>query len=245
MTAIIEAHRISKTIAPGGQAAPLPILRGIEFTAAPGEFVSILGPSGSGKTTLLRCLSGLTALTAGTILINGQPLSALSAKQLALLRRTTLSYIFQSYNLLPALSVLENIVLPLRLSHHPINVQAVQRLMAELRFKADLHQRPAALSGGEQQKVAIARALMTKAKLIFADEPTGALDSLSRAIIFDKLRALAVSGACVVMVTHDIAQAAKTDRTLILRDGRIAAIDTRPTERRLFEAMQSAEQVRP
>lgn len=162
-------------------------------------------------------------------------------KQIALLRRTTVSYIFQSYNLLPALPALENIVLPLRLNHQKFGITEVRRLMDELHFQADLHQLPAALSGGEQQKVAIARALMTKSKLIFADEPTGALDSLSREIIFDKLRTLANSGACVVMVTHDIEQAAKTDRAFILHDGRITSVYDHPSEQNLFEAMRSPE----
>ena len=243
MAAIIEAFQITKEISTSNSTSPTEILHGIDFSANAGEFVSILGPSGSGKTTLLRCLSGLTSLTSGSVLIEGKKLSTLSMKEMALLRRTTVSYIFQSYNLLPALPALENIVLPLRLNHQKFSIKEVQTLMDELRFQAKLHQLPAALSGGEQQKVAIARALMTKAKLIFADEPTGALDSLSREIIFEKLRTLANSGACVIMVTHDIEQAAKTDRALILKDGIITSIYNHPSEQMLFEAMRSPEKV--
>lgn len=136
---------------------------------------------------------------------------------------------------------MENIVLPLRLNHQKFSTNEIQTLMNELRFQANLHQLPAALSGGEQQKVAIARALMTKAKLIFADEPTGALDSLSREIIFEKLRTLVNAGACVIMVTHDIEQAAKTDRALILKDGIITSVYNHPSEKTLFEAMRSPE----
>ncbi|WP_179394761.1 ABC transporter ATP-binding protein [Lacticaseibacillus absianus] len=243
MGTIIEATGVMKRVRSGAGRPTQEILRGVDFAASPGEFVSILGPSGSGKSTLLRCLSGLTPLSDGHVFIQGSDISQLTATRLAVLRRTVISYIFQSYNLLPALSAFDNIVLPLRLAHRHIDAAAVQRLMNDLRFEASLTQLPAALSGGEQQKVAIARALVERAQVVFADEPTGALDTVSRQIIFTRLQALAQAGACVVMVTHDIAQAAQTDRALLLRDGQIVCAFRHPSEGALFAAMRGSEEV--
>ncbi|MDE3282828.1 MULTISPECIES: ABC transporter ATP-binding protein [Lacticaseibacillus] len=246
MTVILKAIDVRKSVKrQGSRGEEFEILHGIDLEASAGEFVSIVGPSGSGKTTLLRCLSGLSRPTYGEVQINGQLLSKLSERKMAILRRNTISYIFQSYNLLPALPAYDNIVLPLQLAHQKVTREAVQQLMNDLQFKADLSQLPAALSGGEQQKVAIARALMMHAKVIFADEPTGALDSISRQVIFARLRALADSGMCVVMVTHDIEQATHTDRAVILHDGRIDAVFNHPTEQALFAAMRESEKVAP
>jgi len=231
----IMANKVTKVM--GNKGNQIEILHGIDLQTSSGEFLSIIGPSGSGKTTLLKCLSGLVQPTSGTVKIDNQLLNNISERKIAKLRRTKISYIFQSYNLLPALSAFDNIVLPLRLSRQRINKTKIYQLMNSLNFKADLKQLPAELSGGEQQKVAIARALTMKAEIIFADEPTGALDSTSRQIIFDQLRQLADSGVCIVMVTHDIGQAAQTDRALVLNDGQVMAEVNHPNEPLLISAM--------
>ncbi|TAR22454.1 ABC transporter ATP-binding protein, partial [Lactiplantibacillus plantarum] len=183
--------------------------------------------------------SGLVKPTSGEVYIDGQCIQSLSAQKLAQLRRTTISTIFQSYNLLPALNVLDNVILPLRLNHQRISKVNVETLLGDLNFKASLSQFPSQLSGGEQQKVAIARTLVMHAKIIFADEPTGALDSMSREVIFQQLRELANNGVCIVMVTHDIEQAARTDRALILSDGHIVSEVERPSVDQLFTQMDS------
>ncbi|WP_436681498.1 ABC transporter ATP-binding protein [Lactiplantibacillus plantarum] len=234
---MIIANKISKQIQLADH--DVEILHETTIHAKTGEFLSVIGPSGSGKTTLLNCLSGLVKPTSGEVYIDGQCIQSLSAQKLAQLRRTTISTIFQSYNLLPALNVLDNVILPLRLNHQRISKVNVETLLGDLNFKASLSQFPSQLSGGEQQKVAIARTLVMYAKIIFADEPTGALDSMSREVIFQQLRELANNGVCIIMVTHDIEQAARTDRALILSDGHIVSEVERPSVDQLFTQMDS------
>ncbi|MCT3231019.1 ABC transporter ATP-binding protein [Lactiplantibacillus plantarum] len=234
---MIIANKISKQIQLADH--DVEILHETTIHAKTGEFLSVIGPSGSGKTTLLNCLSGLVKPTSGEFYIDGQCIQSLSAQKLAQLRRTTISTIFQSYNLLPALNVLDNVILPLRLNHQRISKVNVETLLGDLNFKASLSQFPSQLSGGEQQKVAIARTLVMHAKIIFADEPTGALDSMSREVIFQQLRELANNGVCIIMVTHDIEQAARTDRALILSDGHIVSEVERPSVDQLFTQMDS------
>ena len=190
----------------------IPVLNGITLSAYYGEFISILGISGSGKTTLLNCMSSLSRPTEGEVRINGKDPYKLKNRQLAKIRREEISFIFQSYNLVPSLPVFENIVLPLRLSNKRVNKDKVVELLSKLRFNADLSSLVGNLSGGEQQKVAICRAILSDSKIIFADEPTGAMDSKSRELIFELLRELANEGKCVIMVTHDIELASRTDR---------------------------------
>ncbi|AUI77577.1 MULTISPECIES: ABC transporter ATP-binding protein [Lactiplantibacillus] len=234
---MIIAKKISKQIQLASHSVE--ILHETTICARPGEFLSIIGPSGSGKTTLLNCLSGLMMPSSGEVYIDGQCIQRLSAGKLAQLRRTVISTIFQSYNLLPALNVLDNVVLPLRLNHQRISKSEVKTLLNGLNFKADLNQFPNQLSGGEQQKVAIARTLVMHAQVIFADEPTGALDLISRQVIFQQLRALAEQGVCIIMVTHDVEQAAHTDRALILNDGRIISEVKHPSVDQLFAQMDT------
>ena len=197
------------------------VLRDISFEANYGEFVSILGVSGSGKSTLLNCISSLSAPTEGVVKVNNCNPYQLKNSRLSKFRREDISFIFQSYNLLPALPVLENVALPLRLSHKKVCRDDIQTLLDKMNFRADLMSPVSSLSGGEKQKVAIARAILSKTRIIFADEPTGALDSTSRKIIFEMLADLAQEGRCVIMVTHDIELASQTDRALILKDGKI------------------------
>lgn len=214
------------------------VLRDISFEANYGEFVSILGVSGSGKSTLLNCISSLSAPTEGVVKVNNCNLYQLKNSRLSKFRREDISFIFQSYNLLPALPVLENVALPLRLSHKKVCRDDIQTLLDKMNFRADLMSSVSSLSGGEKQKVAIARAILSKTRIIFADEPTGALDSTSRKIIFEMLADLAQEGRCVIMVTHDIELASQTDRALILKDGKIYQELFNPTAEALYKALE-------
>lgn len=214
------------------------VLRDISFEANYGEFVSILGVSGSGKSTLLNCISSLSAPTEGVVKVNNCNPYQLKNSRLSKFRREDISFIFQSYNLLPALPVLENVALPLRLSHKKVCRDDIQTLLDKMNFRADLMSSVSSLSGGEKQKVAIARAILSKTRIIFADEPTGALDSTSRKIIFEMLADLAQEGRCVIMVTHDIELASQTDRALILKDGKIYQELFNPTAEALYKSLE-------
>ena len=214
------------------------VLRDISFEANYGEFVSILGVSGSGKSTLLNCISSLSAPTEGVVKVNNCNPYQLKNSRLSKFSREDISFIFQSYNLLPALPVLENVALPLRLSHKKVCRDDIQTLLDKMNFRADLMSSVSSLSGGEKQKVAIARAILSKTRIIFADEPTGALDSTSRKIIFEMLADLAQEGRCVIMVTHDIELASQTDRALILKDGKIYQELFNPTAEALYKALE-------
>ena len=214
------------------------VLRDISFEANYGEFVSILGVSGSGKSTLLNCISSLSAPTEGVVKVNNCNPYQLKNSRLSKFRREDISFIFQSYNLLPALPVLENVALPLRLSYKKVCTDDIQTLLDKMNFRADLMSPVSSLSGGEKQKVAIARAILSKTRIIFADEPTGALDSTSRKIIFEMLADLAQEGRCVIMVTHDIELASQTDRALILKDGKIYQELFNPTAEALYKALE-------
>ncbi|QGX44248.1 ABC transporter ATP-binding protein [Streptococcus equinus] len=214
------------------------VLKGVSLSADYGEFISILGVSGSGKSTLLKCISSLSKPTGGEVTINGINPYSLKDRKLSKLRREEIAFIFQAYNLVPALPVIENIALPLRLSHKKVNKEEIATLLKKLRFKADINALVNSLSGGEQQKVAIARAILSNSQIIFADEPTGALDSISRQVIFQLLRDLANQGKCIFMVTHDIELASKTDRALILKDGKISHELLMPSADALYQAME-------
>jgi ABC transporter, ATP-binding protein len=214
------------------------VLRDISFSAGYGEFVSILGVSGSGKSTLLNCISSLSGPTEGVVTVNGCNPYQLKNNRLSQFRREDISFIFQSYNLLPALPVIENVALPLRLSHKKVSKNDIQILLDKMNFKAELMSPVSSLSGGEKQKLAIARAILSNTRIIFADEPTGALDSTSRKIIFKMLADLAHEGRCVIMVTHDIELASQTDRALILKDGKIYQELFTPTVEVLYKALE-------
>ena len=214
------------------------VLRDISFSAGYGEFVSILGVSGSSTSTLLNCISSLSGPTEGVVTVNGCNPYQLKNNRLSQFRREDISFIFQSYNLLPALPALENVALPLRLSHKKISKNDIQALLDKMNFKAELMSPVSSLSGGEKQKLAIARAILSNTRIIFADEPTGALDSTSRKIIFKMLADLAHEGRCVIMVTHDIELASQTDRALILKDGKIYQELFTPTVEALYKALE-------
>ncbi|MBU9788155.1 ABC transporter ATP-binding protein [Lentilactobacillus sp. IMAU92037] len=236
---VISIQNITKTVTTGGKEKNLEILHGVSLTANQGEFLSIVGPSGSGKSTLLHCMSGLSKPTSGSVTILGVDPYKLRPAKSAIFRRTQVGFIFQSYNLIPALPAFDNIVLPLRLSRKKVDKQKIDQLLKDINFNADPANFVTALSGGERQKVAIARVLVSNCRVIFADEPTGALDSVSGKIIFGLLRDLTKQGVCVVMVTHDIEMAAHTDRAITLRDGQLRQILDKPNAQELFEALNA------
>lgn len=239
---VISVKDLSKQVLLGKD-KQLEILRGVSLEARKGEFLSIVGPSGSGKTSLLQCMSGLSLPTSGMVKLLGIDPYRLSSSKAADFRRTKIGFIFQSYNLVPALPAFDNIVLPLRLAGKKIDKTEIKQLLDQLKFTTDSANFVDALSGGEQQKIAIARVLVANCEIVFADEPTGALDSASRKIVFDLLRELTKHGVCVVMVTHDIELASLTDRALIMKDGQLIQSIEKPNADQLFQLVKEEEVV--
>ncbi|MET8233399.1 ABC transporter ATP-binding protein [Micromonospora sp. NPDC005298] len=199
-------------------------LAGIDADFTRGTFTAVMGPSGSGKSTLLQNAAGLDRPTSGRVSIGGTDLSPLSETRLTELRRTRIGFVFQAFNLIGALTVEENILLPLRLAGVRPDQAWLSRVIERVGLTDRLRHRPAALSGGQQQRVAIARALATRPEVIFCDEPTGALDTGTAAEVLTLLRAVVDEhGMTVVMVTHDPVAASYADRVLVMADGRIVA----------------------
>lgn len=239
--ALIEARNLEKSFRGGSRRGPrVPVLRGISLDVRPGEMVSIVGPSGSGKSTLLYCLAGLEPLTAGSVRLAGQDLRTLNRGRLAALRRGHVGFVFQSFNLIPSLSARENIALPARLSRRAISRSSIDSALAEVGLSERGGHTPAKLSGGEQQRVAIARVLAMQPDIVFADEPTGSLDTNTGAEVLRLLREASGGGRAVVLVTHDLEAAAKADRVLVLRDGLVHSELWHPTAELVFDAMQHA-----
>jgi putative ABC transport system ATP-binding protein len=204
-----------------------------------GRFTAIMGPSGSGKSTLLHCLAGLDSLTEGQVLLGDVELGALSDKELTLLRRARIGFVFQAFNLVPTLTAGENITLPLTLAGSRPDPGWLDQVIATVGLGGRLDHRPSELSGGQQQRVATARALVSRPAIIFADEPTGNLDSRSGAELLDFLRrAVDEMGQTVVMVTHDPGAAAHADAVVFLADGRIVDHMADPTAERVLETIK-------
>jgi len=198
-------------------------LGGVDLDLRRGTFTAVMGPSGSGKSTLLQCAAGLDRPSAGTVWLAGTDLTKLSETALTKLRRTRIGFVFQAFNLVPALTVRENILLPSRLAHVRPDRRYLADVVSRVGLDGRLRHRPAQLSGGEQQRVAIARALSVRPDVIFCDEPTGALDTRTAAQVLTLLRqAVDVDGRTVVMVTHDPVAASYADRVVLLADGRVA-----------------------
>jgi putative ABC transport system ATP-binding protein len=205
----------------GSGAGQIWALANIDLTLAPRTFTAIMGPSGSGKTTLLNCLLGLDKPDTGSIRIGDADITGLNETQLAELRRSRVGVVFQSYNLIPSLTVADNISLPLRLAGRRIGRRRVRELAETVGVGATLERYPAQLSGGQQQRVAFARALITNPELIVADEPTGALDTASTDVLLGLLRSIVTDlGQRVLLVTHDPRAAAVADRVMFISDGR-------------------------
>ncbi len=218
---MIEIRNLTKTFTSGSYT--LEILKGIDLTIAKGEVLAIEGPSGSGKSTLLGLLAGFDSPTTGSIRIDGEEITSLSEDQLALLRGRKLGFVFQSYNLIPTLTAEENILLPMELRGNIANMQTrAGDLLAAVGLESRASHYPAQLSGGEQQRIALARAFACSPSLLLADEPTGNLDSATGSLVLEMLLQLnRRSGATLVIVTHDRTLSELTDRIVFLRDGRI------------------------
>ncbi len=204
------------------------------------EFTAIMGPSGCGKSTLLHCAAGLDTPTAGSVRIGTTELGTLGDRQLTRLRRDRVGFVFQAFNLLPTLSALENITLPLSLAGRKPDPAWLDRVIAMVGLGGRLDHRPAELSGGQQQRVAVARALAAKPAIVFGDEPTGNLDSRSGAEVLGFLReSVRELGQTVVMVTHDPVAAGYADRVLFLADGRLVDEMAHPTPDRVLDVMRT------
>ncbi|MFJ4896902.1 ABC transporter ATP-binding protein [Streptomyces sp. NPDC088727] len=221
----VELRGVRRQYGRGGSAVHA--LRGIDLALPRGSFTAVMGPSGSGKSTFLQCAAGLDRPTAGSVSLGGTEITGMSENKLTELRRSRLGFVFQAFNLLPSLTVEQNVVLPMRLDGQRTGSARSRREAAEMLARVGLgdkgNRRPGQLSGGQQQRVAVARALVTRPDVIFADEPTGALDTTTAAEILQLLRhAVDTLGATVVMVTHDPAAAAYADHVLFLADGEIA-----------------------
>jgi putative ABC transport system ATP-binding protein len=212
---------------------------GVTLDLAARHFTAIMGPSGSGKSTLLHCLAGLEVLTSGRVFLGDTDLGTLDDKQLTLLRRGRIGFIFQSFNLLPALTAIGNITLPLRIRGQRPDQAWIDHLCEITGLRGRLRHTPAELSGGEQQRVAAVRALASRPEVIYADEPTGNLDRrASENLLLFLRRAVTDFGQTVVMVTHDPAAAAYADRVVFLADGTLAGELAEPTHDRVLDAMR-------
>ncbi|MFE9121646.1 ABC transporter ATP-binding protein [Streptomyces sp. NPDC007172] len=207
-----------------------------------GEFTAIMGPSGSGKSTLMHCVAGLDSFSSGSVRIGETELGALKDKQLTQLRRDKIGFIFQAFNLLPTLTALENITLPMDIAGRKPNKEWLDQVIAMVGLADRLGHRPTQLSGGQQQRVAVARALASQPEIIFGDEPTGNLDSRSGAEVLGFLRnSVRELGQTVVMVTHDPVAASYADRVIFLADGRIVDEMLRPSADGVLDRMKAFE----
>ena len=226
----------------GRSDAAVHALRGVDLDLPSGRFTAIMGPSGSGKSTLMHCLAGLDTPTSGTVSVAGRPLQAMDDTALTVFRREHVGFVFQSFNLLPMLTAGQNILLPLELAGRRVDAQVRERyeLVVEvLGLRDRLGHRPAELSGGQQQRVAIARALVSRPDIVFADEPTGNLDSEASAEVLGFLRrSVRELGQTVVMVTHELEAAAYADDVLVIADGRIRAHLVDPTADQLVATLR-------
>lgn len=219
MSAVLEMAEVTRVHGEG--ATEVLALRSVSFTAAAGELVAVMGPSGSGKSTLLTLAGGLDSPTSGTVSIEGIDLAGLGATGRARMRRTSIGYVFQDFNLIPALSAVENVALPLELDGVRSRAarSAARAALEEVGLLELAERFPDHMSGGQQQRVAIARAVVGERRLILADEPTGALDSETGEEVLRLLRARCDAGAAGVLVTHEARHAAWADRVVFLRDG--------------------------
>ncbi len=213
-------------------------LDGVTVDLFAGEFTAVMGPSGSGKSTLMHCLAALDTPTSGEALVGGTPLGGLKDKQLTALRREQIGFVFQAFNLVPTLTAEENVLLPLAIAGRKPESGWYRLVIDAVGLAGRLSHRPDQLSGGQQQRVAVARALMSRPDIVFADEPTGNLDSRSGAEVLSLLRrSVDEFGQTVVMVTHDPVAASYTDRVVFLADGQVVDELRRPTREGVLEAM--------
>ncbi|MCL2595061.1 MAG: ABC transporter ATP-binding protein [Promicromonosporaceae bacterium] len=227
-TPAVHARSLTKVYGKGAAQVRALDALSVDFEAA--RFTAIMGPSGSGKSTLMHLLAGLDSATGGQAYIGATEVTGLTDRDLTLLRRTRVGFVFQQFNLLPMFTAAQNITLPLELAGQRVDRQWFGQLTTTLGLTDRLNHRPAEMSGGQQQRVAIARALIARPDVVFADEPTGNLDSRSGAQVLSFLRrSVRELGRTIIMVTHDPAAAAYADRVILLADGRIAGEITEPT----------------
>ncbi|WP_433349914.1 ABC transporter ATP-binding protein [Microtetraspora malaysiensis] len=236
----VTARGLKKVYGQGD--AAVHALRGIEVGFATGAFTAIMGPSGSGKSTLMHCLAGLDTVSAGEIHIGDVEITKLNDKQLTLLRRERIGFVFQAFNLLPTLTAEQNIRLPLEIAGRQADQVLFDRVIETVGLRERLGHRPTQLSGGQQQRVAVARALISKPQVIFADEPTGNLDSRSGAEVLAFLRrSVRELNQTIVMVTHDPVAASYADRVIFLRDGLLVTELFEPTAQTVLDTLMKLE----
>jgi putative ABC transport system ATP-binding protein len=245
-TAAVRARGLAKVYGTGE--AAVHALRGVDVDIAAGAFTAIMGPSGSGKSTLLHLLAGLDSATGGAVWLGETEITALNDTAMTRLRRDRVGFVFQAFNLLPMFTAEANITLPLEIAGAPVDRAWFDTLVATLALGDRLEHRPSELSGGQQQRVAIARALVTKPQVVFADEPTGNLDSRAGAQVLSFLRtSVRELGQTVVMVTHDPSAAAYADRVILLADGHVAGDISDPTPESVLaglDALRTLDEVR-
>ena len=233
---IASAHDLVKVY--GAGETSVRALDGVDVDLVRGELTAIMGPSGSGKSTLMHCLAGLDRPTSGSVVVDGQTVSSMSERKLTALRRTRIGFVFQAYNLVPTLTALENITLPLDIARRHVDRAHLDLVVETLGLTDRLGHKPSELSGGQQQRVACARALVARPAVVFADEPTGNLDSTSAAEVLGFLRSSVDElGQSVVMVTHDPTSASYAHRVLFLADGRLVGELRDPTAETVLAAL--------
>jgi putative ABC transport system ATP-binding protein len=236
--AIVSATEVTRRYGEGD--AAVDALRGVTLDFPLGAFTAIMGPSGSGKSTLMHILAGLDRPTSGTVVIDGRDITKMDDRELTQLRRDRIGFVFQFFNLVPVLNAQENMLLPLSIAGRKPEQQWVQQLMETIGIADRLTHRPAELSGGQQQRVAIARALVSRPAVVFADEPTGNLDSKTSEEVLNLLRrAVDEFGQSVVMVTHDAGAASYADRVVLLVDGRVVHDGTAGSADEILDLMKS------
>ena len=234
---VLTARALTKVYGRGSGAVRA--LDAVDVDIARARFTAVMGPSGSGKSTLMHCLAGLDAVTGGRIMLDGEEVSAMSQRRLTRLRRERIGFIFQSFNLVPTLSAAENITLPLDIAHAKVDKERFEQVIEAVGLKDRLSHRPAELSGGQVQRVACARALVGAPAVVFADEPTGNLDSHSTEQVLTILRnSVDDLGQSVVMVTHEPEAAAWADVVVFLRDGHVVAQLADPSRDRVLDALR-------
>ncbi len=238
-TAALAARAAGLTKTYGSGPAQVTALAGVSVQVPAGSFTAVMGPSGSGKSTLMHCMAGLDSVSGGRVWIGEQEISALPERRLTRLRRDRIGFVFQAFNLLPVLAAAENITLPLDIAGRDADRDWLQTVIEAVGLTGRLRHRPSELSGGQQQRVAIARALVSRPDIVFADEPTGNLDSRASAEVLDLLRrSVREFGQTVVMVTHDPVAASYAERVIFLADGNIVGTLDGPTPQSVLDRMK-------
>jgi putative ABC transport system ATP-binding protein len=235
---MVELRNVVKVY---GKRAKVRALNSVSLGFPGGSWTAVMGPSGSGKSTLLHCAAGLESVDEGQVLIAGKDITRESERALTDLRRSEIGFVFQNFNLVASLTAEQNVALPLKLAGARVSTRDVRDVLTAVGLGERIRHRPSELSGGQQQRVAIARAMVMRPSVLFADEPTGALDSKSARTVLDLMRGLTDSGQSIVMVTHDPVAAASADQVVFLSDGRVVDHAVRPSARAVAERLARLE----